>query len=324
MSDDRRIDELADLFEAAWKSGKRISADAFLTNADMIGEHETTYLQEILRELRMVEQELQRKYPEPTAHFPDMPIKRIGNYEFLEQIGRGGMGELYRARHVLLDKIVAVKVLPEAIAENPLAVKRFERELKLVGNLSHPNIVQAHGAERIDGQLLLVMEYIDGESLQQIIADKKKRSINDILSIIRQTAAGLQYAHERKIIHRDIKPANIMLTREGIAKILDFGLGKFYDEMLLADHEDKSGPLTKLGSPLGTLDYLSPEQWDDPGNVDIRADIYGLGCTFYTLIVGDVPYPSSKFRSIREKMVAHVSQSMPTFLSSGITIDPAV
>ena len=324
MIDNRRIDELADRFEAAWKSGQRISADAFLAGTDLLDVDGTSYVEEILQELQRVERELQRKYAEATILFPSEPIKRVGNYEFFESIGRGGMGELYRARHVLLDKIVAVKVLPEAIAENPAAIKRFERELKLIGNLSHPNIVQAHGAEQIDGQLLLVMEYIDGESLQQMIADKKKLSIEEVLSIIRQAAAGLQYAHERKIIHRDIKPANIMLTREGIAKILDFGLGKFYDEMLLADQEDKSGPLTKLGSPIGTLDYLSPEQWGDSANVDIRADIYGLGCTFYTLIVGEVPYPSNKFRSIREKMAAHVSQSMPTFLSSGITIDPAI
>ena len=324
MIDAHRIDKLADQFEAVWKSGKRISADAFLAGTDLIDSDGATYVGEILQELQLVEKELQRKYPEATVHFPSTVIKRIGNYEFLESIGRGGMGELYRARHVLLDKIVAVKVLPEAIAENPLATKRFERELKLIGNLSHPNIVQAHGAEQIGGQLLLVMEYIDGENLQQMIAAGKKRPIDEVLAITRQVAAGLQYAHERKIIHRDIKPANIMLTRDGIAKILDFGLGKFYDEMLLADLEDQSGPLTKLGSPIGTLDYLSPEQWNDPSGVDIRADIYGLGCTFYTLIVGEVPYPSNRFRSIREKMTAHVSQSMPSFLSSGIVIDPAI
>ena len=324
MIDNRRIDELADQFEAAWKSGKRISADAFLAGTGFKDADDASSVGEILQELQHVEKELQQKYPEASTLFSSSVIKRIGNYEFLESIGRGGMGELYRARHVLLDKIVAVKILPEAIAENPLATKRFERELKLIGNLSHPNIVQAHGAEKIGGQLLLVMEYIDGENLQQMISAGKKRPIDEVLAITRQVAAGLQYAHERKIIHRDIKPANIMLTKEGIAKILDFGLGKFYDEMLLADWEDQSGPLTKLGSPIGTLDYLSPEQWDDPSGVDIRADIYGLGCTFYTLIVGKVPYPSNKFRSIRDKMAAHVNQSIPSFLSSGIVIDPAI
>ena len=324
MMNDRRIDELADRFETAWKSGKRIGADAFLAGIDLAGADGMAYIEELALELRLVEQQLQRKYPEPIIPISGVPVRRVGNYEFLECIGRGGMGELYRARHVLLDKIVAVKILPEVFAENPLATKRFERELKLIGNLSHPNIVQAHGAEQIDGKFLLVMEYVDGESLQQMMTGGKKHSIDDVLAIIRQVAAGLQYAHERKIIHRDIKPANIMLTKDGIAKILDFGLGKFYDEMLLAEQEDKSGPLTKLGSPLGTLDYLSPEQWDDPGSVDIRADIYGLGCTFYTIIVGDVPYPTSKFRSIREKMAAHVSQSLPSFLSSGIMIAPAI
>ena len=318
MNNDRRIDELADQFEDAWNSGQRISADVFLARfAD-----EKTISPELLDELRVVEQELQRKYP--VADSSGEPIKRIGNYEFLERIGRGGMGEVYRAKHVLMDKLVAVKVLPETIADNPEAVKRFERELKLIGNLSHPNIVQAYGAEQIDGKLLLVMEFVEGMNLQQFVTSGKKMSVDDALAIIRQVAAGLQYAHERKIIHRDIKPANIMVTADGTAKILDFGLGKFYDEMFLSERNESSGPLTKMGSPLGTLDFLSPEQWDSPGSVDIRSDIYGLGCTFYTIVVGEVPYPSSKFGSIREKMVAHIRQSPPSFGAAGVTVPPAI
>ena len=170
MKNDRRIDELADQFEDAWNSGQRISADVFLARFDS----EETVGQELLDELRLVEQELQRKYPLPDADSCGKLIKKIGNYEILERIGRGGMGEVYRARHVLLDKIVAVKVLPEAFAEDSQAVKRFERELKLIGNLSHPNIVQAHGAEQIDGKLLLVMEFVEGMNLQQFVASGKR------------------------------------------------------------------------------------------------------------------------------------------------------
>jgi len=322
MTRDRRIDKLADQFESAWNSGQRISADEFL--AQFAGEE--TVWKELLDEFRLVEQELQRKYPLRDTDSPgELPAKsRIGNYELLERIGSGGMGEVYRARHVLLGKTVAIKVLPDSFAEDELAVKRFERELKLIGSMSHPNIVQALGAEQIDGKFLLVMEFIEGMNLQQFIAAGKKMSVVEALAVVRQVAAGLQHAHERKIIHRDIKPANIMLATDGIAKILDFGLGKFYDEMLLSEHGESSGPLTKMGSPLGTVDFLSPEQWDNPGSVDIRSDIYSLGCTFYTIVLGEVPYPSGRFGSIYSKMAAHVGQSPPSFLAGGVAASPEI
>ena len=322
MKRDRRVDKLADQFENAWNSGQRVSADEFL--AKFGGEE--TVCHELLEEFRLVEQELQQKYPPQNADSPEelSQRKKIGNYELLERIGCGGMGEVYRARHVLLDKIVAIKVLPEAFAEDELAVRRFERELRLIGNMSHPNIVQALGAEQIDGNLLLVMEFIEGTNLQQFVASGKKMSMDEALAVVRQVADGLQHAHERKIIHRDIKPANIMLTADRTVKILDFGLGKFYDELLLSEREVSSGPLTKMGSPLGTIDFLSPEQWDNPGSVDIRSDIYSLGCTFYTIVLGEVPYPSGKFGSIYAKMAAHVNHSFPTFLASGIDASPEI
>ena len=319
MTRDHRIDKLADQFESVWNSGQRISADAFL--AQFAGEE--TIWQELLDEFRVVEQELQRKYPTAEANSLG-EHKRIGNYELLERIGSGGMGEVYRARHVLLNKIVAVKVLPDAFAEDELAVKRFERELKLIGSMSHPNIVQALGAEQTEGKMLLVMEFIKGINLQQFIAYGKKMPVVEALAVVRQVAAGLQHAHEQKIIHRDIKPANIMLTTAGTAKILDFGLGKFYDEMLLSERGDSSGPLTKMGSPLGTVDFLSPEQWDNPGNVDIRSDIYSLGCTFYTIVLGEVPYPSGRFGSIPSKMAAHIGHSPPSLLAGGIAASPEI
>jgi len=329
MKSNRRIDELADQFEDAWNAGQRISADIFL--AKVIGNGDSANWQELLDELRLVEQELHKKYvltttyvPTSLPRSPDDPLQRIGNYVFLELIGRGGMGELYRARHVLLDKIVAVKVLPEAFTDDPQAIKRFERELKLIGKLNHPNIVQAHGAELIDGKLLLIMEFVEGMNLHQYVNSGKIMPVDDALAIIRQVADGLQCAHEHKIIHRDIKPANIMVTPNGTAKILDFGLGKFHDAMFLSEHGNSSGPLTQMGSPLGTVDFLAPEQWDDPSSVDIRADIYGLGCTFYTIVVGHVPYPTSKYQSIREKMAAHFRQEPPSFSTSGVAVVSAV
>ena len=306
MKNDRRIDELADQFEDAWNSGQRVSADVFLAQF----EGKETVGQELRDELRLVEQELQRKYP---------TLRQIGNYEIFERIGHGGMGEVYRARHVLMDKIVAVKVVQDKIVEIPEAIKRFERELKLIGNLSHPNIVQAFGAEQIDGKLLLVMEFVEGTSLQQFVDSGKKMSMDDAIVIVRQIAAGLQYAHERQIVHRDIKPGNIMLTADGTVKILDFGLGKFYSE-----RNDSSGQFTQTGTPVGTLDYTSPEQCRDPGGVDIRTDIYALGCTFYTVVVGEVPYPSSKFSGYTAKILAHIDQPPPSFSASGVEVSPDI
>ena len=321
--DDNRIDDLADRFEAAWRIGRRISADDFLAEGETLI---ASNVDAIVAELRLVEQELRRKYQHslfPLASELETQ-NRVGNYEILGLIGQGGMGKLYRAKNVLLDKIVAIKILPHAIASDPKAVERFERELKLLGNLSHPNIVHAHDAERLADNLLLVMEYVEGKNLQQILASGRTLPMDEALSVIRQVAAGLQYAHEQKIIHRDIKPANIMLTECGVAKILDFGLGKFHDELFFPIKQEDSNPLTEQGSTIGTVDFLSPEQWENPGSVDIRTDIYGLGCTFYTVVTGKVPYPGDKFRNIRDKMIAHVHHPLPSFSSAGITVSPVI
>ena len=311
---DRRINELADQFEEIWNGGQWIGANEFLTR--LTGE-ETTW-QELREELCAVEQELRRKYQQASS--PGAPIQKIGNYELLERIGRGGMGEVYRARQVFLDRIDAVKVVQDKISEIPEAVERFGRELKLIGNLSHQNIVRAYGAEQTnEGKLLLAMEFVEGTSLQQLIDSGQKIPVDEAIVIIRQVAAGLQYAHEQKIVHRDIKPANIMLTADCVAKILDFGLGKFYSE-----RSDSSGSLTKMGTPFGTLDYISPEQCRAPGGVDIRTDIYALGCTFYTIVVGEVPYPSSKFGSLPAKILAHIDQPFPSFSASGLKVSPGI
>jgi len=183
VSKDQRISELTDKFESAWKAGQRPSMDKFLADAN-IADDGTINWQTLRETFRELEQELQKK------HLP----KRIGNYELLEKIGQGGMGEVYRARQVVLDRIDVVKVVKDKYAEEPEVVERFKRELKLIGKLSHPNIVRAYGTEEIDGKLLLIMEFIEGESLQQIVASGKKVPVNEALEIIRDVAIGLQYA----------------------------------------------------------------------------------------------------------------------------------
>ena len=139
-------------------------------------------------------------------------LGRLGEYELLAKLGEGGMGAVYKARQTRLKKIVALKVLPKERTTDPRAVTRFEREMEAVGQLSHPNIVQAHDARDIEGTTVLVMEYVDGKDLAELLKCVKSLRISDACEVVRQTALGLQYAHEHGLVHRDIKPSNLMLT----------------------------------------------------------------------------------------------------------------
>ena len=148
----------------------------------------------------------------------------LGEYQLLAELHKGGMGKVYKAQQTRLKKIVALKVLPKERATDPHAVTRFEREMETVGQLDHPNIVHAHDARDIEGTNVLVMEYVDGNDLAQVVECVGRLRISDACELVRQTALGLQYAHEHGMIHRDIKPSNLMLTPQGHVKILDFGL----------------------------------------------------------------------------------------------------
>ncbi len=156
--------------------------------------------------------------PEPTL------LGSLGEYELLEKLGEGGMGAVYKARHTKLKRLVALKVLPKARVHHEGTVARFEREMEAVGRVNHPNIVQAHDAREIDGERFLVMEYVDGLDLDELVRRHGPLPIADACELIRQAAVGLQYAHEHGLVHRDIKPSNLMLSREGQVKILDLGL----------------------------------------------------------------------------------------------------
>lgn len=313
------IDALADDFEAAWNAGESVCAEAFLeSHGEKIAPESR---EKALAELQAMETELRAKF----SYAEGVPT-RLGNYELLELVGSGGMGDLYRARHRLLDKIVAVKMLSERISHHPLAIKRFERELRLHGNLLHRNIVHALSAEHIGKHLLLVMEFVSGKNLHQIVETEGRRSLEEALYIVREVASGLQYAFEQGIVHRDIKPANIMLSETHEVKILDFGLGKYSAPFTGNTPGLRQGdsPLTALGFPLGTLSFLAPEQWDSPENIDIRADIYALGCTFYYLLTGVVPFSTQEYSSVREKMMAHLLQPIPPLANSGIRVGSEV
>jgi serine/threonine protein kinase len=204
------------------------------------------------------------------------------NLEILELIGRGGMGAVYKARQVALDRIVALKVLPSGLGADPQFAERFLREARALAKLNHPNIVTVHDFGESGGRYYLVMEFIDGANLRQMLRAGELQP-KEAVAIVPKICEALQYAHDHGVVHRDIKPENVLLDRAGRVKIADFGLAK----LLGKDAADFS--LTQTGMHLGTPRYMAPEQFDHPETVDHRADIYSLGVVFYEMLTGEVP-----------------------------------
>src|SRR5688572_22053119 len=214
----------------------------------------------------------------------------IRDYRLVARLGQGGMGTVYRALHSRLGKVVAVKVLPPDLMQAD-AVSRFQREMRAVGKLHHPNIVQAFDAGEHEGTHFLVMECVDGCDLHSLVKQRGPLSIADACEIVRQAAVGLQHAHQHGLVHRDIKPSNLMLSEEGQVKLLDLGLA------LIQGPTNQGGDLTMACQVMGTPDFVAPEQASDSHSVDIRADIYSLGCTLYYLLSGAPPYLPPEFRT---------------------------
>ena len=237
-------------------------------------------------------------------------LGQLGEYQLLEKLGQGGMGTVYKAVHTKLDRMVALKVLPQSRMDDPRAVARFEREMKAVGALDHPNIVRGHDAREIDGTRLLVMEYIEGLDLSKLVRRLGPLPIADACELVRQVAEGLQAAHQHGLVHRDVKPSNLMLADTGEVKLLDLGLARIVVDQLADQPADVE--MTEAGQTMGTADYMAPEQASDSRKVDIRADIYGLGCTLYKLLCGHAPFSSSQYNSAFDKMKAHTTEPIPS------------
>ena len=221
--------------------------------------------------------------------------------EVIEFIGQGGMGAVYKARQKQLDRIVALKVLPPGIGGDPAFAERFTREAKALAKLLHPNIVALFEFGQADGIYYLLMEFVDGVSLGQLLRASRV-SAREALAIVPQICDALQYAHDQGIVHRDIKPENILLDRRGRVKVADFGLAKLVgaepitrpsDTLSSSDGErvggDRPEALTAVGKIMGTPNYMAPEQVEHPGEVDHRADIYALGVVFYQMLTGELP-----------------------------------
>ncbi|MFQ5637740.1 MAG: protein kinase [bacterium] len=204
--------------------------------------------------------------------------KTISHYKILEELGRGGMGVVYKAQDLKLDRHVALKFLPPHLSQAEEEKKRFIHEAKAASALNHPNIATIYEIDEVDGQLFIAMEYIEGQDLKTSI-DNNQLSIDNVFNYAIQIAAGLRATHAKGIIHRDIKPANILLTEDGTVKIVDFGLAK------LAGHT----MLTKEGTTLGTVAHMSPEQGQG-AEVDHRTDIWALGTVLYEMITGQPPF----------------------------------
>jgi hypothetical protein len=226
------------------------------------------------------------------------------------------MGTVYKALHTKLDRVVAIKVLTLGRAQDQRAIARFEREMKAIGKLDHRHIVRAYDAREIDGTPTLVMEYTEGLDLGEIVRRVGWLDTDDACELARQAALGLQYVHEHGMVHRDVKPSNLMLTSQGEVKILDLGLARFrldqpWDEEIAGTSRAVAGEMTTTDQAMGTADYMAPEQVSNSRHVDIRADIYGLGCTLYKLLSGRAPFSGPEHNGPREKMVAHTIESAP-------------
>jgi serine/threonine-protein kinase len=230
----------------------------------------------------------------------------LGHYTLLEPLGAGGMARVFKARHRCLDRVDAVKIIRTEHLADPRALRSFQQEARAAARLAHPNIVVIHDAGEAAGRHYLAMEYVAGGDLARLVRAHGPLPPALACDYAWQTALGLQHAFERDLVHRDVKPSNLLLTADlGLVKILDMGLALLHygpEGAMPAAAPDPGGPA------VGTPDYVAPEQALDPHTVDIRADIYGLGCTLYFLLTGLPPYPGG---SAREKVLSHLRVEVP-------------
>lgn len=254
---------------------------------------------------------------------------QVGDYEILGELGRGGMGVVYKARHLRMNRIVALKVIDKERLARADAVTRFYQEIEAAAKLLHPNVVLAYDAGQVGETHFFAMEYVEGQDLDRVVRESGPLPVSQACDFIRQAAVGLQHAYERGLVHRDIKPSNLLVTwhekkqekassgsfamsrgklsppREAIVKILDLGLALLHEPTEVKPAVE----LTREGRVVGSVDYMAPEQWMNAHKVDVRADLYSLGCTFYYLLTAKVPFPGDE--SMEKMLKHHLDQPVP-------------
>ncbi len=228
-----------------------------------------------------------------------MKVRKINKYEIVDVIGQGSMGVVYKCVDTVLNRYVALKTLNLQLADNPTIKERFFREAKILANLNHKNIVQVYELKEYRNFCYIVMEYLEGESLKEIIENKKPLSGLSKLEIARQIASGIAYAHSKGVIHRDLKPANIFLRDDGVVKILDFGVAKL-----------KSSAITRRGAILGTISYMAPEQLKGL-DIDERADIFSIGAIMYEMFAYKKPFYAKTITEIMDKIINSNPDNIP-------------
>ncbi len=241
------------------------------------------------------------------------PAQQIPGFQILGKLGQGAMAVVFKAKQLSLDRTVAIKVLPKRLSENPEFVDRFYKEGRAAARLNHANIVQAFDVGESGGYHYFVMEYIDGQTVYELLSDGSPLSEAEGLRIVLQTAKALEHAHAQGLIHRDVKPKNMMLTKAGEMKLADMGLAREISDLEAAKDE--------AGRAFGTPYYISPEQIRGEIHIDARADIYGLGATFYHMVTGKVPFDGSNPSAVMHKHLKDTlipPDHINTSLTSGI------
>ena len=227
--------------------------------------------------------------------------QRLGRYQIEAHIGTGGMGTVFLARDLQLDRDVALKVLPPEFAHDPTIVQRFRNEARAAAQLDHENIARVYDIGEDQGISYIAFEYVRGETIRDLVQKRGRLSVAETVAYALQVASALAHADARGVVHRDIKPSNIIVTTGGRIKLVDMGLARFFEHQRL-------GGLTQTGVTLGTFDYIAPEQARDPRSADIRSDIYSLGCTMFHMLTGRPPFPEG---NVVQKLLQHQSEPPP-------------